>query len=80
MSAYILNLRGSDIPFNPLFHAYLYIGLDKVIVFVERVKLNDQVVEYLDSLGVEQRPYGEIWSFIRKREWGEGKVCRTCSS
>ncbi|TFK64848.1 aminopeptidase-P [Pluteus cervinus] len=72
--AYMLNLRGSDIPYNPLFHAYLYVGLDRTIVFVDKVKIMDDVAEYLRSFDIEQREYMDVWPFLRKREWGEGKV------
>ncbi|TFK53753.1 Creatinase/aminopeptidase [Heliocybe sulcata] len=72
--AYLLNLRGQDIPYNPIFLAYLYIGLDKAILFIEGVKVDDEVSRYLEGLNVEKRDYNDIWTFLRRREWGEGKV------
>ena len=42
-TAYVLNLRGDDVPYNPVFHAYLYIGLDKTILFVDSNKLRRDV-------------------------------------
>ena len=73
-AAYILNLRGDDIPFNPVFVSYMYIGLDRAILFVEQEKIEPPVREYLQNLKVEIRDYNGIWSFLRTREWGEGKV------
>jgi hypothetical protein len=72
--AYVLNLRGDDIPYNPVFISYLYIGLDRAILFVEQEKIEHPVREYLQNLRVEIRDYNGIWSFLRTREWGEGKV------
>lgn len=72
--AYVLNLRGDDVPFNPVFVSYLYIGLDRAILFVEQEKIEVPVREYLQNLRVEIREYNAIWSFLRTREWGEGKV------
>jgi len=72
--AYVLNLRGDDVPFNPVFIAYLYIGLDRAILFIEQDKVEQPVREYLQNLRVEIRDYNGIWSFLRTREWGEGKV------
>ncbi|KAF8633799.1 hypothetical protein AX15_001241 [Amanita polypyramis BW_CC] len=72
--AWILNLRGQDIPYNPLFHAYLYIGLDKAIVFLDGSKVDESVAGYLQEMGVERRDFIDVWTFLRKREWGEGKV------
>ena len=72
--AYVLNLRGQDIPFNPVFQSYLMVTLDKAILFMDPAKLTDDVEDYLKIVGVESRDYNDIWSYLRKREWGEGKV------
>ncbi|KAF9526867.1 aminopeptidase-P [Crepidotus variabilis] len=72
--AYTLNLRGSDIPYNPLFHAYLFVSLDRAIVFLEPQKLPEEVIVYLNSIGVEHQGYTDLWPFLRKRGWGEGRV------
>ncbi|KAG8214168.1 Creatinase aminopeptidase [Butyriboletus roseoflavus] len=72
--AYLLNLRGSDIPFNPLFYAYLFISPDRVILFLDASKLTDDTEDYLRSLRVVRREYNDIWPFLRRREWGEGKL------
>ncbi|KIY66435.1 Creatinase/aminopeptidase [Cylindrobasidium torrendii FP15055 ss-10] len=73
--AWMLNLRGSDIPFTPVFHAYLYIGLKVAILFLEGCKVNQNSADYLRSMGVERRDYNDIWKFLRKREWNEeGKI------
>ncbi|GAW05634.1 Creatinase aminopeptidase [Lentinula edodes] len=73
--AWLLNMRGSDIPYNPLFHAYLFVGLDNVVLFLEKSKVSDEVAAYLQNIGVERRDYVDVWSFLRKREWkSEGKI------
>ncbi|KZV72786.1 Creatinase/aminopeptidase [Peniophora sp. CONT] len=72
--AYVLNLRGEDIPFNPVFHAYLYIGLDRTILFTDSAKLKRDVREYLAGLNVSVREYNDVWAFLRLREWGDGKI------
>ncbi|KAI0066177.1 Creatinase/aminopeptidase [Artomyces pyxidatus] len=72
--AYVLNLRGDDVPYNPVFLSYLYIGLDRAVLFIENAKVEEPVREYLRKLNVELREYNDIWSFLRRREWGEGKV------
>lgn len=73
--AYVLNLRGTDIKYNPLFMAYLYIGLDKTVLFVDSAKVPEDVASYLSALGVDRKEYNDIWTWLRKREWGGvGKV------
>ncbi|KAL0574113.1 hypothetical protein V5O48_007846 [Marasmius crinis-equi] len=76
--AWLLNLRGSDIPFNPLFHAYLFVGMENAIVFLDSVKVTTRVGEYLQDLSIERRDYGQVWAFLASREWsGGGKVVIT---
>ncbi|KAF9267658.1 Creatinase/aminopeptidase [Marasmius fiardii PR-910] len=74
--AYMLNLRGSDIEFNPLFHAYLFVGVEAAIVFLDSAKVPPEVDGYLRDIGVERREYGELWDFLKHREWREddGKI------
>jgi Xaa-Pro aminopeptidase len=70
----VLNLRGNDIPFNPLFQAYFFVGQEQATLFVDKGKVNEDIGEYLKSVGVEVREYNDLWTFLRRREWGEGKV------
>ncbi|KXN85540.1 putative Xaa-Pro aminopeptidase P [Leucoagaricus sp. SymC.cos] len=72
--SWTLNLYGIDIPFNPVFHAYLFIGLDKTILFLDSSKVDEAVANYLEKMNVERRNYTDLWPFLRKREWGEGKL------
>ena len=37
-------------------------------------KVQDDVAEYLGDYNVQVRPYTDMWPFLRRREWGEGKV------
>ena len=73
----MLNLRGDDIPFNPVFHSYLFVSQAKTVLFVEPAKASESVDEYLKSIDVERRDYNDVWTFLRRKEWGEGKVIIT---
>jgi len=57
-----LNLHGDDISYSPIFFSYLYIGLDRAILFIEQEKIKLPVHEYLQNLRVEVRDYNGIWS------------------
>ncbi|KAI9069707.1 hypothetical protein FKP32DRAFT_1671148, partial [Trametes sanguinea] len=72
--AWLLNLRGDDIPFNPVFHSYLFVGLDNATLFIDPEKTKGQVEAYLQSIGVAIRDYNDLWTFLRRKEWGEGNV------
>lgn len=72
--AWTLNLRGDDIPFNPVFHSYLFVGLESATLFIELAKVSSEINVYLQSIGVVVRDYNDIWTFLRRKEWGEGNV------
>ncbi|XP_050682912.1 xaa-Pro aminopeptidase ApepP-like [Leptidea sinapis] len=50
--AYVLNIRGSDIPYNPVFFSYLVITAQDVILFWHDGHIGDEVVKSLSSEGV----------------------------
>jgi Xaa-Pro aminopeptidase len=61
--AWILNLRGNDIPDNPVFYAYLYISKkDGAHLFIDQPKI-DFVPE-----GVTLHPYEKIADFLLDRK------------
>lgn len=75
--AWLLNLRGKDVQFNPVFYSYLFIGMDGMaptVLFVDPDKLGPDTEQYLQQLGVEVSPYNDLWSFLRRPTWGKGKV------
>jgi len=64
--AWVLNLRGSDIPHCPVFLAYLLIGLDRNILYINPEKVPVSVQAYLSQCNVEIRRYEEISSDLKK--------------
>lgn len=60
--AWLLNLRGSDISFNPVFLSYVVITTDKVHFFVDKSKFASSVA--LDANLIEVHPYDQIATFM----------------
>ncbi|RKP12010.1 putative aminopeptidase P, cytoplasmic [Piptocephalis cylindrospora] len=66
--AWTLNLRGSDIPYNPVFFAYLYIpasdaseSADEVVtLFIHPSKISDDVRAHLDAGSIRIEPYDHL--------------------
>lgn len=64
--AWLLNLRGGDIPFNPVFLAYLICHNNQskdnhlATLYVDKSKLSKQIVDYLIKSRVEIREYENI--------------------
>lgn len=59
--AWLSNLRGTDIPYNPVFFAYAIVSMDEVLLFVDAAKLSDEVYKNLGS-NVTVRPYEDVLS------------------
>lgn len=62
--AWTLNLRGSDIEFNPVFVAFLLITKNEVTLFVDKQKIDVQVAQYLNEIGVETKNYDSIKTIL----------------
>jgi len=67
--AWMLNLRGSDIQYNPVFFSYTVVTLDKVYLFVNEGQITASVIKHLkpekDVLNiVEIKPYEAITGYL----------------
>ncbi|TFK61424.1 putative Xaa-Pro aminopeptidase P, partial [Pluteus cervinus] len=62
--AWLFNLRGSDIDFNPVFFAYAVVTLDKVTLFINRAQLHDEAVNTLGDT-VDIQPYDAFFDYLR---------------
>lgn len=64
--AWLFNLRGSDIPYNPVFFAYAIITLDSAILFIDSTRLSREARTHLDRDGVLVKPYEHIFDAASK--------------
>ncbi len=55
--AWTLNLRGSDIAYNPVFLSYLLIGQAGIFLCIDKAKLTAEASEMLNALHAEVLPY-----------------------
>lgn len=58
--AWTLNLRGTDVPCNPVFVAYLLIAPQRATLFVDERKLPPAVRSALAEAGVDVAPYDAV--------------------
>ena len=58
--AWTLNLRGSDVHCNPVFVSYLLISTKDVTLYINKVKLQSEVLAYLKNEGVGVAPYEDV--------------------
>jgi hypothetical protein len=62
-----LNLRGSDIEFNPVFFSYLVITPSSVVIFWGDGQLPEEVMKQFlaeEVNGVEGKAYGDIVEYL----------------
>jgi len=59
--AWLFNLRGNDIPYNPVFFSYATITSTDATLYVNSSKLGDECKEYLAENNVQVRPYEDIF-------------------
>ncbi|RKF64298.1 putative Xaa-Pro aminopeptidase P [Erysiphe neolycopersici] len=59
--AWLFNLRGSDIPYNPVFFSYATITPTTATLYINSNKLNSECSNYLKENEISIRPYEEIF-------------------
>ncbi|HPF52385.1 MAG TPA: aminopeptidase P family protein, partial [Draconibacterium sp.] len=69
--AWLFNLRGSDIDYNPVFTGFGLIGANQSILFVDDEKLDESLRQKLQNEGVEVQPYTAFYSYLNTIE---GKI------
>ncbi|KAK7337786.1 hypothetical protein VNO77_18373 [Canavalia gladiata] len=62
--AWLLNLRGSDIPHSPVVYAYLILEINGAKLFIDDSKITEEVSDHLKKANIEIRPYSSIISEI----------------
>lgn len=62
--AWLYNLRGSDINFNPVFNAFAVMGKNENYLFVENRKVPEELKRKLEKDGVQLKEYSEFYSFL----------------
>ena len=69
--AWLLNLRGSDVPYNPVFLAYVLLGRASTELFVDGDRLDGPARRRLQVDGVILRPYADLAAALKRLPAGE---------
>lgn len=64
--AWLTNLRGSDVEYNPVVVSYMIVTLDSAVIYVDENKLTAEVRDYLYSQGIAVAGYGNIWQALKE--------------
>ena len=63
-TAWLLNLRGGDVDYNPVFLSYMIIDSKSAALYANEAIFSDEIKEYLASLGVEIFRYDEFYKAL----------------
>lgn len=69
--AWLFNIRGNDIEYNPVNYAYALVGFDKVVLFIDEKKLDKNILKMLSQNSVRVLDYDMVYSYL---EPIEGKI------
>lgn len=64
--AWLLNLRGTDVEYNPVFLGHVLIELDSATLFVATGKIEPDLIERLAHDGIKVRDYDEALPALRQ--------------
>lgn len=62
--AWLLNLRGNDIPHSPVMYSYLIVETTAATLFVDDCKITPEVMDHLKAAGVEIKPYESVLNAV----------------
>lgn len=62
--AWLHNLRGSDINYNPVFMGFGLIGKDENYLFIDKIKLSAELYEILENDGFCIEDYDSFYTFL----------------
>ncbi len=63
--AWLFNLRGNDIRYNPVNYAYALVGEGHSILYIDSQKLSVDICKTLEGCGVTVRPYDAVYDDVK---------------
>ncbi|KAM9667832.1 xaa-Pro aminopeptidase 2 isoform 2-T2 [Dama dama] len=78
-TAWLFNLRGSDIPYNPFFYSYTLLTDSSIRLFANKSRFSSETLQYLNSgctgpLCVQVEDYGQVRDSVQAYTSGDMKV------
>ena len=64
--AWLLNIRGNDVVYNPVVLSYLVLGGTEIRLYINEKVLDDTVREALEAAGVSFYPYDQMYGDMKK--------------
>ena len=62
--AWLLNLRGNDIPCTPVFYSFLLLSMDEGKLFINEEAVSKEIRDYLEGLNIKLCPYESVYDAL----------------
>lgn len=62
--AWLTNLRGSDVDYNPVFLAHMIVTADKATLYIDNVKVGEDIAKLLADAGISVADYDQVQSAL----------------
>lgn len=72
--AWLFNLRGSDVPYNPVFFSYTIITHDSVTLYIDETKLDVSAKSHIAQNNIRLKPYTSILDDARQLQAKASKL------
>ena len=63
--AWLYNLRGSDVTYNPVFYSFAIITKDSSVLYLDDNKISKDIEEYLDGVNTTVKPYEAVYRDVK---------------
>ena len=63
--AWILNARGKDIDFNPVFYSFGVLRKNDFLLFIDKNKIDGKLLKDFDSANISIMSYGDIYDYLK---------------
>lgn len=63
--AWLLNFRGQDVQYNPVFHAYIVVSHNHVSLFIDPHKLTSSIGKQLSAEDIKIFIYNDFYNFVK---------------
>ncbi|SUD89713.1 aminopeptidase P family protein [Psychrobacter phenylpyruvicus] len=62
--AWLTNLRGSDVDYNPVFLAHMIVTADKATLYIDSAKVGEDIAKLLSDAGISVADYDQVQSAL----------------
>ncbi|XP_024422913.2 xaa-Pro aminopeptidase 2 [Desmodus rotundus] len=78
-TAWLFNLRSSDIPYNPFFYSYTLLTNSSISLFVDKSRINSETLQYLNSsctgpMCVQLENYNQVYDKVQAYASGAVRI------